>query len=165
MIKIEEIDERFEVKKSTLGNKVGLFSTIEIKKGDYLEIVGVMVDVAEVCHICTSNYNKIAAEPRSEFCHVVIPCGYAAAINKADLPSRQNVAVTHLPKEIIPKNANAGRAIFMAIRDIESGEEILDGCKDSEKQDDLLAWEKLIRLNFYGLGKLYVDTQKKGFGS
>jgi len=165
MIKIEEFDERFEVKKSTLGNKVGLFSITNIKKGDYLEIVGIMLDVTEICHIATSNYAKIAAEPKSEFCHVIVPCGYAAAINKADLPAKQNVAITHLPAGTITKNPNAGRAIYMAIRNIESGEEIFSGCQDLNKQDDLSIWNNWIGFNFYGLGSLYVNSEKESIGS
>ncbi len=155
MIKIEETDTRFEIRESTIpGAGLGLFSLVPIKKGDYLEIIGVMVDVAEMSHICTrfSDAYKFAAEPTEEFCHAVIPCGYAALVNHADSPERQNVAITHLPADRIPRNENSGRVVYMATREISQGEEILGNYnRKRNKEDDLIRWKQLLAINFYCL--------------
>lgn len=163
MIKIQETDERFEIGESRIpGAGFGLFAAVPIKKNDYLEIIGVMVDVGETSHICTkfANFYKFAAEPLNEFCHAVIPCGYAALVNHADSPANQNVAISHMPTDRVPRNKDSGRVVYMAIRDIRAGEEILGNynrkglAEAAKKEDDLMRWKQLLEINFYGLKRI-----------
>jgi len=163
MIKIEETDDRFEARESTIpGAGFGLFAKTLVKKGDYLEIIGVMVDVTDISHICTrfADSYKFAAEPASEFCHAVIPCGHAAFVNHADSPAKQNVAITHMPSDRVPRNKDSGRVVYMALRDIWPGEEILGNynrkglSETAKKEDDLMRWKQLLEINFYGLKRI-----------
>ncbi len=158
MIKIEETDERFEIRNSGVpGAGHGLFASELIKKGDYLEVVGVMVDVADMSHVCTkfANYYKLPAEPESEFRHAVIPLGYGALVRRANSPEKQNVELTHLPSGVEMKSENAGRVVYAAIKDIYPGEEVLSDYGSSfPSNDDLARWKQLLEINFYGLKKI-----------
>lgn len=156
---IEETDERFTVGDSTIpGAGNGLFAVELIPKGEYLEIIGVQVDVAGISHLSTkyADRYKFAAEPSKQFQHAIIPIGYAAFVNQSPTPDQQNVAIAHLPKDRITRNPDAGQAVYMAVRDIQPGEEILGNYNRSsgESGDEMKRWRHLLSQNFYGLRKL-----------
>lgn len=126
MIFVEETDNRFYIKESTIPNAgFGCFAKEKIKKSDYLEIIGIKVKYGSLIDLCTKyakNY-KFSAEGNFEEC--IIPMGYGGMVNHTDDQDLQNVAITYLPPDVPVRNQHAGRAVYMAIRDIEENEELL----------------------------------------
>jgi hypothetical protein len=186
MIIIQETDNRFYIDESKLPNAgLGCFAKVKIEKGDYLEIIGVLVENAGISDKCThygSRY-KFAAEPEKEFKHSLIPMGYAAIVNQANNKEDQNVSILHLPEKVSckdckgeacqlcggcgllaikPRNPNGGRTVYVALRDIEVGEELLGNYNkkighlvvDNQKFDEQDEWEKFLKHDLYGLGIL-----------
>ncbi len=86
MMLVEEKDKRFYIKKSNIKDAgMGVFASEDIKKGSYLEIIGVMVNVDSVADQCTNfakDY-KFAAQYEDKYTRHIIPMGYAAIINHA----------------------------------------------------------------------------------
>jgi hypothetical protein len=192
---VEETDNRFYIDKSTVPNGgMGCFAKVKINRGDYLEVIGVLVKCEATSDICThyANAYKFAAEPEKEFVHALIPMGYGAMVNQADNKSSQNVSLTHLPEEvrcqhcngegkirnvhfavvctfcggrgkgrIVPRNANGGRVVYVALRDILPGEELLGNYNKkvgklvmegrSWSKEDKEEWENFLKLGLYGL--------------
>lgn len=164
MILIEENDDRFYMKESTIPNAgLGVFAKCPLKKGDYLEIIGVQVKRGSVVDKCT-NYArsyKFAGKPGYEFDRYVIPMGYAAIINHAPNEQTQNcyIDANNLPK----RDPTAGQLVYRFLKDIEADEEMFGNY--GEQWDNLLEWasnetqtdhewERFLSLDLYNLGLL-----------
>lgn len=162
---IEETDHRFYVAESTVSG-YGCFAKEKIVKGDYLEIIGVLVKCGGIADMCTyyANRYKFAGEPEKEFENSLVPMGYAAMVNQANDPGKQNVSIMHFPKDKETRNPACCRAVYVALRDIEPGEELLTsyGKKIGQlvmagqkfTKEDVEEWEKFLQRDLYGLGIL-----------
>lgn len=125
---IEETDKRFHARQSTIvGAGLGCFASVEIKKGDFLEIIGVQVKYQSITDRCThyANHYKFSAEPQQEFQHCILPLGYAALVNSTDNLENQNVVIAYLPKGRVKRNPASGKVVYLALRDIHKDEELL----------------------------------------
>jgi len=90
MMLINEEDDRFYVADSTLpGAGNGLFTKVPIRKGDRLEVVGVMVrrdSTSDRCsHFCDHHKFRVGEDL------LLIPLGFAAMVNHSPTPNLQKV--------------------------------------------------------------------------
>lgn len=184
MIALEETDERFYIAESSLPDAgLGVFAKVKIHKHDYLEIIGVLVKYGGTADQCTHYANRYKFAGEQDLVHALVPMGYAAIINQANSKEQQNVSITHLPDKVnhsvcqgkgcnecdngliirYMRNSNAGAAVYVAIRDIEPGEELLGNynkkigqlsMKKTFSEEDKRQWLKFISQGFYGLNTL-----------
>jgi len=164
---LEETDERFTIAESTQPNAGdGLFAKELIKKGDFLEVIGVMVKCGSSADICTAyanSYKFAAAENPTNY---IVPLGYAGIVNHTNDKALQNVALSY-SKNRSKRSAHAGQVVYEAIRDIQPGEELLghygDGLegvlkwaneKSSVVDHNKVEWNKFLAHNLYDLGIL-----------
>ena len=126
MFIVEETDNRFYLKQSTLPNAgLGCFAKVPIKKGDYLEVIGVLVRKKSVADLCTHYANRYKFEAREKGdCHI-IPCGYGGMVNQANNPDDRNVELRLTKLMGRKRSEHAGEVIYMALRDIQKDEELL----------------------------------------
>lgn len=104
----EELDNRFHIAKSTQkGAGEGLFANESLRKGDRLDIVGVVAK-----RECVKYADGYSFETGIGQCWV--PLGFGAIVNHATNPANQNVEYTHDPQPA-----------YCFMRDIEEGEELL----------------------------------------
>jgi len=165
MILIEETDNRYYVEKSLLPNAgLGVFAKIPLKKGDHMEIIGVQVKVESVEDVCTgyAKAYKFAAKPGTDFTRHVIPMGYAAIVNHGSSEVRNCELRENRGSK---KNLNASTMIYLFIKDIEPGEELLGNYggnyaevlewtdKYSNRIDED-EWETFLSANLYNTGFL-----------
>lgn len=156
MITIDENDKRFFIAGSTQPRAGrGLFAATDIKKGEYLEVIGVMVNRESVSDSCTSFADdyKYAADYLDSFKKHIIPMGYAAVINHANNISDQNVEMKYIRKkgEMV--------CVYSFLRDVKEGEEVLGNYgKEFEEVIDQNAseqeWISFLELGLYNLSKL-----------
>jgi hypothetical protein len=165
MIVVEETDKRFYLKESTIkAAGMGVFAKESLKKGDYLEIIGVAVKVDSIANQCTAfaaNY-KFAAKA-ADYDRLIIPMGYGGMVNHTD-GQGQNAQIEY--KKGL-KSSHAGQAAYVFTRDIEAGEEILGNYGDhwdalfkwsveykesAEKMEK--DWETFLKYDLYNLGSL-----------
>lgn len=183
---IEETDDRFYIADSGIQNAgKGLYAKVRLNKNDFLEIIGVTTTCGSVVDRCTSYADryKFANEPEEKFVHSLIPMGYAAIVNQANSPEQQNVSITHLPDEVQcscggecevcggtgkirrrPRNPYGGSCVYLFLRDIRPGEELLGNYNKKIGQlvvsgqrfspEDSEAWKEFLQLDLYGLGIL-----------
>lgn len=167
MILIEENDDRFYIAKSTIDNSgKGLFAKEFIKKGDYLEVIGIIVRNGSISDTCTeyAKHYKFAVNEKNDAC--IIPLGYAGIVNHTDDKNLQNVFLSYSMSRI-KKHPHAGQCVYEAIRDIQKDEEILGNYGESignllnwtKKQQEFYdvnqdAWQKFISYDLYNLGIL-----------
>ena len=184
MIVISETDPRFYIKDSSIeGAGSGVFSQKKIQKGNYLEIIGVMVKSDSTAHTCTQYANKYKFSSNEEITHQIIPMGFAAIINHAIDQKEQNVEIEFIkngpmvdPAEVIDpslyknykkKNPAAGPILYRVIKDINKDEEVLGyygdpwnkilRWTDKYKEEDkgsIDSWETFISHDLYNLGLL-----------
>jgi len=124
MITINENDERFYIKNSSLKNAgLGLFAKKNIKKGDWIEVVGIMVVNDSAADFCTAYANryKFASSKGDKR---IIPIGYSAIINHTEDKTAQNVEIRCL-KGLNKKNNDASEIVYLFLRDVDKDEEIL----------------------------------------
>jgi SET domain-containing protein len=157
MILVEEKDERFYIKESTIENAgLGVFAKQDIKKDSYLEIIGVMVNVNSVADKCTDyakNY-KFAANFSDKFDRHIIPMGFGGIINHTENPNFQNVELRYI-KHTSSNNA-AGSAVYYFIKDVKANEEILGnyGQLFELKMNEEKYWQMFLDLELYNLKQL-----------
>jgi len=165
MINIEEKDLRFYIAESTQPNAGrGLFASENLKKGDYLEVVGVIVDKDSISDVCTSYADafKFAANYSDSYKKHIIPMGYGGIVNHANYKKDQNVEIRYIKKN------SENICVYYFLRDVKKGEEILgdygDGWKNlnkwaekigfDSKEEDIKDWISFLDLGLYNLGKL-----------
>lgn len=165
MILIKETDNRFYLKKSGLKDAgTGVFAKGSIKAGEYLEIIGVAVEIGSPAAKCTTwaQHYKFAAKDKN-FDRHIIPLGYAAIINHTSDQTLQNVEIRCL-KSISKRNTAAGNMVYYFIRDVEKDEEILGNYGEvvQSKIDwveenvgfDHEEWKTFLSHDLYNLGVL-----------
>lgn len=170
---VEETDDRFYIDESNIedaGN--GLFAKVKLKKGDFLEIIGVYVESKGVAEKCTKYANAYKFAARAEGTRHIIPLGYGGIINHTSEPERQNVAIDYYKHP--PRNPAGSELIYRFLRDIEPGEELLGHYgehwvglmdwatdhieKHKEVKDD---WETFLEYDLYNLGLLIRKLDKE----
>lgn len=120
MFIIEETDTRFYVEKSTLPHAgLGCFTTGPLKKGDWLEVIGVQVKSGSVADDCT-HYAKRYKFLASDKDYKIVPMGYGGMVNHTDNGANQNVELVRIN---LP--GRGPEIVYQALRDIEPGEELL----------------------------------------
>ncbi len=107
---VNEEDDRFYVAKSTLpGAGSGLFTKVPLRKGDRLEVVGVIVrrdSVSDRCtHFCDHHKFRIGES------QLLIPLGFGAMVNHSPTPNLQKVF-------------EGDRLYLEALRDLPADEEV-----------------------------------------
>jgi hypothetical protein len=169
MILIEENDERFYLKKSTQPNAgLGVFASKDLKKGDFIEIIGVMVKKNSIADVCTSYANnyKFAAAYDNEYDMHIVPMGFGGMVNHANNKEEQNAEIKYIEHKII--NSAAGKAVYYFIKDIKKDEEILGNYGENwnnaiqwiQKIPKLIEdleekeWNRFLNFGLYNLDKL-----------
>lgn len=168
MYTIEENDDRFYISESTIPNAGrGLFAKTNIKKGDHLEIIGVIVKAGSVANTCTDYANKYKFAAGASKKEIVVPMGYGGIVNHSPEKTSQNAEITYI-KNNRPRNPAAGNVVYKFIRDVEKDEEILGNYGEdwtkvlnwaeemNEKKKELPEdqWETFVSFNLYNLGDL-----------
>lgn len=161
MNKITETDARYYIDKSTNPEAgLGLFAKVDLKAGDHIEVIGVLLK--DTTHICTryGDRYKFMAPDRE---HVILPCGFAGIINHTDDPKLQNCALCDMGKSYKKRNPDSTSIVYMFTRDIAAGEELwgnynngADTAKQYFKdvktaQENQPAWDRFLALDLYGL--------------
>jgi hypothetical protein len=169
MILIQENDDRFYLSKSTQPNAgMGVFAHKDLKAGDFVEIIGVMVKKHSIADLCTSYANnyKFAAAYAGEYDTHIIPMGFGGMINHANDPENQNAEIKYIDHKII--NSAGGHAVYCFTRDIKKDEEILGNYGENWKNamqwiqripkliEDLeeKEWNRFLNFDLYNLYKL-----------
>lgn len=157
MFTIEEKDKRFYLEKSKIKDAgMGVFAAEDINKDEYLEIIGIMVDVNSIPDKCTeyAKKYKFAANFAGKFDKHIIPMGFGAIINHTNNKELQNAELRYIKHT--SKNSFAGSAVYYFIKDIKKGEEILgnygpdyDLSLENEKY-----WKMFLDLGLYNLSKI-----------
>lgn len=163
---VDEEDKRFYIAPSTIpGAGNGLFAKELIRRGDYLEVIGVMVKAGSMADQCThyANEYKFAAREKNPTCYIV-PLGYAGIVNHTDDQHRQNVTLSY-DKGRAKQSIHANEVAYKAIRDIYPGEEILgyygEGRDKALKwQKNKAEWDKFLAHNLYDLGTLKLGEEQ-----
>lgn len=172
MITIREKDNRFFIKESTQPDAgLGLFASVEIKKGDHLEIIGVMVDKDSVSDVCTQYANtfKFAADYSDYFDKHIIPMGFGGMVNHANDKKDQNVEIKYIKKN------GQNTCVYSFIKTVNPGDEVLgdygenwrammNWAKETNSkyytQDDEKIWNSFLKLGLYNLEKLKKYEEK-----
>jgi hypothetical protein len=172
MFQVEETDDRFYTKESTIPKAgLGVFSKVLLEKDDYLEIIGVRVKAKGLADQCTHYGNKykfaargkvIKGERSTDYSHFIVPMGFGGMVNHSPSPAQQNAEIHYHQKST--RNQAAGQAVYRFLRNIEPDEEILGnygevwegimdwaGDKAEEIKDD---WETFLGYDLYSLGQL-----------
>lgn len=166
MIFIEETDTRFYIDKSTLPNAgYGLFAKVKIKKGDWLEVIGVMVKKGGIADQCT-HYAKRYKFAGTKDDSKIVPMGYAGIINHTADPVLQNMELT-CERGLSKRSEHSSEVVYKTLRDIEPGEELLGNYgenigKEIEKVANNISyhetmksdWEMFLSYNLYDLKRL-----------
>ncbi len=176
---IEETDDRFYLKESTVPNAgMGVFSKEDIEKGEFLEIIGVQVKMNSIADQCTQYANKykfaatgklIKEQKKIEHDRLVMPVGFGGMVNHAPSAELQNAEIWY--RQGAKRNSAAGQAVYRFIRNIKKDEEILGnygeewqgvmdwvGEKAEEVEND---WETFLSHNLYSLGELSTKMDYK----
>lgn len=125
MYLVEETDDRFYVKDSTIPNAgLGCFAKERIQAGDCLEVIGVYVKCKSPADICTAYANRYKFAARENFTYYIVPLGWGGMVNHTDDKTRQNVEL-RWKKGRSKKSQHSGDVVYVALRDIEADEELL----------------------------------------
>jgi len=125
MIFVEETDTRFELKESTLPNAGwGCFAKEHLKRGDWLEIIGVYVTVGGLADQCThyAKRYKFAGNPKKNA--KIVPMGFGGMVNHSNDPNQQNCQLEFVPG-LNRRSEHSGQVVYRFIRDILPGEEVI----------------------------------------
>jgi len=167
MFIVDETDHRFCIKTSTLPNAgLGCFAKEPIPKGDYLEVIGVLVRCNSSADHCTHYANRYKFAARENHTAYVVPMGYGGMVNHTDDPKLQNVEIRWM-KNTNKRSPHAGEVVYVALRDIEADEELLGHYGEAVgKEIQWLAtntdkfieeedvWESFLDYDLYNLGTL-----------
>lgn len=171
MIRVDENDDRFYVKASTIeGAGQGLFAKVDIPKGGFLEVIGVQVRrhaTADSCTRFADAYKFLSSDPE----YAVIPLGWGALVNHAPKKEQQNAEIRNVKAKVTGKQRKrlrsdffhySGEVVYRFTRDIRRDEEILgdygrgfrhrmDTLGKAAADVDDAAWEELRRMGLYNL--------------
>lgn len=121
---LEETDLRYIIAPSTLPNAgFGLFAKEFLARGDYLEIIGVLVRLDGVADKCT-RYAMRYKFAGSKLNAKIVPMGYGAIVNHCDDPAKRNCEIVVI-KGLTKRNPNSSEVVYQFTRDIMPGEELL----------------------------------------
>ena len=182
MILVEETDERFYLKESTVPNAgLGVYAKVTLHKGDYLEIIGVMVKTNSLADECThygqkykfaANGKIVRGKYETDYSKKVLPVGYGGMVNHATIPEQQNAEIFY--RNGPNRNPAAGKAVYRFNREIKPDEEVLGNygeqwmdimgwaenkAEDIDKSED--EWKTFLLYNLYTLGQLQQDFAYK----
>lgn len=171
---VEEEDKRFYINKSTIeGAGYGCFAKELIPKGDFLEIIGVMVrpnGLADQCTHYAKRYKFAASEEKNM---KIVPMGFGGIVNHTDDSEKQNVQLAYLPRNRSSKRSqHSTQAVYLALRDIQPDEELLGfygevvdkEIKKFKKDLDSVAkdkeeWDRFLSYNLYNLGDIVKELK------
>lgn len=172
MILIKEKDDRFYVAESTQsGAGRGLFAARDIKEGERLEVIGVMVDKDSPSDLCTSYADafKFAADYEGKYTRHIIPMGYAGIVNHANEKKDQNVEIRHVPKggDLV--------CVYYFVRPVAKDEEVLgdygndwrgladwaSGINSSANEEEEAEWRSFLGRGLYNLERLKRPKEKE----
>jgi hypothetical protein len=122
---VDETDTRFCIKTSTLPNAgLGCFAKVPMKKGDWLEVIGVYVRAGSPADHCThyANRYKFAGSDKQDA--YIVPMGYGGMVNHTDDKTLQNCEL-RIVKNLSKRSQHCGQVVYLAIKDIGEGEELL----------------------------------------
>jgi hypothetical protein len=125
MILVTETDKRFYIADSTIPNAgSGCFTKEYLKKGDWLEVIGVYVEIGSITDECThyAKRYKFLGSPNMNY--KIIPMGYGALVNHSDDDKIRNCQISYMPG-LSKRNEHAGQVVYLFTRDIFPGEEII----------------------------------------
>lgn len=162
MIFFEEKDDRFYIDESTQsGAGRGLFAAVDLRKGDFLEVKGVVVERGSAADLCTSYAHayKFASDYPDRYTGHIIPMGYAAIVNRADEPLLRNVEINYVD------GGGERMCVYAFTRDVAAGQEVLTDYGDSwrallargtdeSQSTDEREWYSFLQMGLYNLGKL-----------
>lgn len=167
MIFVEETDTRFAIKESTIPNAGwGCFAKSLLKKGDWLEIIGVYVATGGIADQCThyAKRYKFAGSPKMNA--KIVPMGYGGMVNHSDDPNIQNCKLEYV-SNLNKRSEHAGQVIYRFIRDILPDEEIIGNYGPNIAQEinkfnnniefidnNKIEIERFLKFNLYGLSDL-----------
>ncbi len=171
MILIKEKDDRFYIAPSTQsGAGRGLFAARDIKEGERLEVIGVMVDKGSAADACTSYADafKFAADYEGQYTRHIIPMGYAGIVNHANEKKDQNVEIRYVPKggDLV--------CVYHFLRSVSKDEEVLGdygndwrslaewACSINKSVDDEeeREWRSFLKRGLYNLNRLKTSKEK-----
>lgn len=122
---IEETDTRFYIKESTIPNAgYGCFANTFLKKGDWLEVIGVYVKTGGMADKCTHyawRY-KFAGSPKKNA--KIVPMGFGGIVNHTEDPNLQNCKLEYVAG-LNRRSQDSGQIIYRFIRDIIPDEELI----------------------------------------
>jgi hypothetical protein len=134
MMVFGEDDDRFYISESKIkGAGKGIFASRKILKNEFLSITGVMVERGSQADNCTYFLNcyKFAANAKriknliDIGKYSIIPLGYGALVNHANVQEHQNVEIRYVGDDYAKKSPHAGKAVYWFIKDVEKDEEVL----------------------------------------
>lgn len=125
MIFVEETDDRFYIAVSTIPNAgYGCFTKTHIKKGDWLEIIGVLVKHGGLADQCTeyAKRYKFAGSPKLNA--KIVPMGFGGMVNHSDDLKIRNCELV-FDKGINKRSQHAGQVVYKFTRDVLPNEEVV----------------------------------------
>ena len=118
MIHVEEQDTRFYIKESTIpGAGVGIFAKVDIKKNDFLRVVGVVIAENTVAALIMREIKpiKIYSFNNPQILGTLIPAGWGALVNHTDNEEKRNCEITPI----------GGDVYYIFTKDVNKDEEVL----------------------------------------
>ena len=164
---VEEKDLRFKLAPSTIPNAgMGCFATVDLKKGDYIEVIGAYVKRGSPSDHCTNYANRYKFSGNNHQDMYIVPMGYGGMINHTEDKTQQNVTLEFVPG-LARRSQDSGQVIYRFDRDIPAGEELL-GYYGDDKSKEIRwlsertnyhdtkgnLWDEFLALNLYNLGLL-----------
>lgn len=125
MIFVEETDERFYIAPSTIPNAgYGCFAKTHIRKGDWLEIIGVYVKAGGLADQCTEYAKRYKFAGGSQLNAKIVPMGFGGMVNHSDDLKIRNCELV-FDKGISKRSQHAGQVFYKFIRDVMPDEEVV----------------------------------------
>lgn len=125
MIIVEEKDLRYRIGPSTLPNAGdGLFASVLLPKGDWLEVIGVLVLKDGPADQSTKYARRYKFNGSEKGNANIVPLGYAGLVNHTDDPLQRNVQIEYVPG-LAKRSQHAAQIVYRFLRDIQPGEELL----------------------------------------
>jgi len=141
MITVEENDDRFYIKKSKIKNAgKGVFAKRDIKKNEFLNIIGVAVKLNSPSMECTHYADRYKFAYRDkDFDRVIVPMGCGGIVNHTTNKQEQNVEI-RCDRSNNSSNPSAGFMSYYFIKNVKKDEEVLGNYNNSFQKT--LDWAK-----------------------